>query len=146
MRLALQEAEKGGQAGEVPVGAVLVDAAGNILARAYNQTIGLTDPCAHAEILTLRAGAHAIGNYRLVDTTLYATIEPCLMCMGALIHARVAQLVFGAHDPRWGGAGSLYDFSGDKRLNHRVKVTGGVGEDEARRLMQEFFRQRRRQR
>ncbi len=146
MRLALQEAEKGGQAGEVPVGAVLVDAAGKVLASTHNQTIGLTDPCAHAEILALRAGAHAIGNYRLVGTTLYVTIEPCLMCMGALIHARVAHLVFGAPDPRWGGAGSLYDFSGDERLNHRVQVTGGIGEDEARQLIQDFFRRRRRQR
>ncbi len=143
MRLALQEAEKGRQAGEVPVGAVLVAGSGKILAGAHNQTIGRTDPCAHAEVLALRAGARALGNYRLLDTTLYVTIEPCLMCMGALVHARVARLVFGAPDPRWGGAGSLYDFSSDERLNHRMEVIGGIGEAEARQLMQEFFRQKR---
>jgi tRNA(adenine34) deaminase len=145
MQLALQEAEKGGQEGEVPVGAVLVAGSGKILAKAHNQTIWRTDPCAHAEVLAMRAGARAIGNYRLLDTTLYVTIEPCLMCMGALIHARVAGLFFGAPDPRWGGAGSLYDFSSDGRLNHRVEVIGGIGQDEARQLMQDFFRQKRRE-
>ena len=146
MQLALEEAEKGGQEGEVPVGAVLVAASGEILASAHNQTIGRVDPSAHAEMQAMRAGARAVGNYRLLDTTLYVTIEPCLMCMGALIHARVARLVFGAPDPRWGGAGSLYDFSRDERLNHRVEVTAGIGEGRARQLMQAFFRQKRRQR
>jgi len=143
MLLALEEAEKAGQKGEVPVGAVLVSQSGKILARSHNQSIGRIDPCAHAEILVLRAGARSIGNYRLLNTALYVTIEPCLMCMGALIHARVAGLFFGAGDPRWGAAGSLYDFSGDHRLNHRVAVTGGLRESEARQLMQDFFRQKR---
>jgi tRNA(adenine34) deaminase len=143
MLLALEEAEKAEQAGEVPVGAVLVAKSGEILARSYNQTIARVDPCGHAEILALRAGARTIDNYRLLDTTLYVTIEPCLMCMGALIHARVAGVVFGARDPRWGGAGSLYDFSRDDRLNHRVEVTGGILGTEARQLIQGFFRRKR---
>ena len=143
MLLALEEAEKAGLAGEVPVGAVLVAKSGEILAKSYNQTIARIDPCGHAEILALRAGARAVDNYRLLDTTLYVTIEPCLMCMGALIHARVARLVFGARDPKWGGAGSLYDFSRDDRLNHRVEVIGGIRETDARQLIQDFFRRKR---
>ncbi len=143
MQLALQEAEKAGQIGEVPVGAILVSEDGEILAAAHNQTIHRADPTAHAEILALREAARAIGNYRLPNTTLYATVEPCIMCMGAIVHARISQLVFGAADPRWGAAGTLYNFAEDRRLNHQVKITAGVCAQDCRRLMQDFFRSKR---
>ena len=143
MRIAIDEAKKAGQKGEVPIGAVLVAESGNILAVAHNRTIGMSDPAGHAEILALRAAARKLMNYRLLNTRLYVTIEPCMMCMGAAIHARVAEVVFGAKDPKWGAAGSLYDFSMDRRLNHQVRVVRGVCEDESRRLMQDFFRHRR---
>lgn len=143
MQLALREARKAGGAGEVPVGAVLVGGTGELLAAAFNRTIGLTDPTGHAEILALREAARTVGNYRLLNTTLYVTIEPCIMCMGALVHARVAGVIFGAPDPGWGGAGSLYDLPQDRRLNHRITVAGGVCAAECRALMQNFFRARR---
>jgi tRNA(adenine34) deaminase len=143
MRLALQEAKKAGQSDEVPVGAVLVSEAGEVLAAARNRTIELCDPTAHAEVIALREAAGKIRNYRLVNTTLYVTIEPCPMCMGALIHARVARLVFGAMDLKWGAAGSLYNLAQDRRLNHRVEVIAGVCEPECRGLVQEFFRRKR---
>jgi tRNA(adenine34) deaminase len=143
MRRALDEAQKAGQTGEVPIGAVLVDAAGEMLASARNRTIGLADPTAHAEMLALRAAARKMGNYRLLHTTLYVTIEPCVMCMGALIHARVARIVFGARDPHWGAAGSLYDFAADTRFNHRPEMVEGVLAEPCRRLIQAFFRARR---
>lgn len=104
MNLALEEAKKAGQKAEVPIGAVLVAESGDILSRSHNQTISLGDPTAHAEILTLRDAAQKVLNYRLLSTTLYVTIEPCIMCMGAIVHARVARVVFGAHDPKWGAA------------------------------------------
>ncbi len=116
MRLALQEAKKAGQFDEVPVGAVLVSEAGELLAAARNRTIELCDPTAHAEVIALREAAGKTRNYRLLNTTLYVTIEPCPMCMGALVHARVARLVFGAKDPKWGAAGSLYNVAQDRRL------------------------------
>jgi len=143
MDMALEAAEKAGQSGEVPVGAVLVAQSGRILARAHNQTIQRVDPSAHAEILALREGSLKVDNYRLLGTTLYATIEPCLMCMGAILHARLKRLVFGAPDPKWGGAGSLYDFSRDRRLNHRLEIVAGVRKKEAQQLMQDFFHRRR---
>jgi tRNA(adenine34) deaminase len=143
MRLALIEAEKAGQIDEVPVGALLVSARGEILAAAHNQTITLTDPTAHAEILVLRSAAIKINNYRLLDSTLYVTVEPCSMCMGALIHARVATLVYGAKDPKWGAADSLYRIGSDQRHNHRIEVVAGVLEAECRELMQRFFRAKR---
>jgi tRNA(adenine34) deaminase len=143
MRLALQEAKKAGQVDEVPVGAVLVSEAGAVLAAARNRTIELGDPTAHAEVITLREAAGKIRNYRLLNTTLYVTIEPCPMCMGALIHARVARLVFGAKDPKWGAAGSLYNLAKDRRLNHQIEVIAGVCEPECRDLVQEFFRRKR---
>ena len=143
MQLALVAAEKAGQRGEVPVGAVLVAGSGEALAVCGNRTIELSDPSAHAEILALREGARRIGNYRLVGTTLYATIEPCIMCMGAAVHARIARLVFGAPDPRWGAAGSMYNFCSDSRLNHCIETTGGIMEDACRTLIQKFFRRRR---
>ncbi len=143
MRLALKEAEKAVQKSEVPIGAVIIDEKGNILSNAHNQTIELADPTAHAEILAMREAAQKIQNYRLLNTTLYVTVEPCIMCMGAMIHARISNLVFGAYDSKWGAAGSLYNFSNDSRLNHQIEVIGGVCEDACRTLMQSFFRIRR---
>jgi tRNA(adenine34) deaminase len=143
LKLALKEAEKAGQIGEVPIGAILVSEHGTVLSTAYNRTIELADPTAHAEILALRDAAKKVNNYRLLNTTLYITIEPCMMCMGAIVHARVANVVFGAGDPKWGAAGSLYDFSEDDRLNHRVAITRGVCEQECQSLMQDFFRAKR---
>ena len=143
MRQALAEAEKAGQRGEVPVGAVLVAEDGTVLAAAGNRTIELADPSAHAEMLTIRAAAQRAGNYRLPGTTLYATVEPCIMCMGAAVHARIARLVFGAPDPKWGAAGSMYNFCTDSRLNHCIETTAGVLADECRELIQAFFRARR---
>lgn len=140
---ALAQARLALSAGEVPVGAVLVAADGAILARAHNLPISLNDPTAHAEVLALRQGAERQGNYRLPGTTLYVTIEPCLMCTGALILARVARVVFGAADPKAGACVSLYRLPEDRRLNHRFAVTAGVREAECRELMQEFFRLRR---
>ena len=139
MELALNEAKKAGQIGEVPVGAILVSENGEILSAAHNQTIKLADPTAHAEILTLRKAALEINNYRLLNTTLYVTVEPCIMCMGAIVYARISRVVFGAPDPKWGAAGSLYNFAADDRLNHRVDIITGVCAEDCRRLMQDFF-------
>ena len=144
MEMALVEAEKAGQRDEVPVGAILVDKSGDVLAAAHNLTISMADPTAHAEILVLREAAHIINNYRLLDTYLYVTVEPCIMCMGAIIHARVTRVVFGAPDPRWGAAGSIYNFAKDERLNHQPEIIGGVCEDQCRELIQTFFRIKRR--
>jgi len=143
MDLAIEQAHKAQQAGEVPVGAVLLAADGRILARAYNRSIGLHDPTAHAEMLAIRRAAAQLRNYRLLSTTLYVTIEPCVMCMGAVIHARIGTVVFGTHDPKWGAAGSLYHFAADHRLNHQPAVVGGVRADQCRALIQNFFQQRR---
>ena len=143
MRLALSEAKKAGQMGEVPIGAILVSENGKILSSTHNRTIDLADPTAHAEILALREAALKINNYRLLNTTLYVTVEPCIMCMGAIVHARISKLVFGTGDPKWGAAGSLYNFAEDDRLNHRVAITNGVCQQECLRLMQEFFRGKR---
>jgi tRNA(adenine34) deaminase len=140
---ALAAAREAGAAGEVPVGAVLVGEGGAILARAFNQPLTLNDPTAHAEVLALRAAAQALGNYRLPGVSLYVTIEPCLMCLGALLQARVRRLVFGAPDPKAGACVSLYRLPEDPRLNHRLEVTGGVREAECRALLQEFFQARR---
>jgi tRNA(adenine34) deaminase len=143
MKIALAEAKKAGQIGEVPVGAILVSENGDILSAAHNQTIKLADPTAHAEILALRKAALEVNNYRLLNTTLYVTVEPCIMCMGAIVHARISRVVFGATDPKWGAAGSLYNFATDDRLNHRVEITPGVCAQDCRRLMQDFFRAKR---
>jgi tRNA(adenine34) deaminase len=142
MRLALAEAEKALLAGEVPVGAVVVRG-GEVIASAHNGPVGLRDPSAHAEILALRRAAAAEGNYRLAGTTLYVTIEPCLMCAGALIHARVSRLVFGAPDPKGGAVVSLYGVLQDGRLNHRVEVTGGVLREACSEILSRFFREKR---
>jgi len=143
MKEALLEAAKGFDEGEVPVGAVVADLAGSIVARAHNQPISLNDPCAHAEILALRQAGIFHKNYRLEGATLVVTIEPCLMCIGAAMHARIARLVFGAPDPKGGAAGSLYNVPADLRLNHRIEVVPGVLGEECRKLMQEFFQMRR---
>jgi tRNA(adenine34) deaminase len=143
MEQALIEARKGLEMGEVPVGAVLAGSEGEILARSCNQPIYLKDPTAHAEILTLRKGGEVRNNYRLQDTTLVVTIEPCVMCMGAALNARIERLVFGTFDPKAGAAGSLYDMAQDKRLNHRIEVISGIMEKECKNLLQDFFRMRR---
>jgi tRNA(adenine34) deaminase len=128
--------------GEVPVGAVLI-AGGEVLAETWNRCIALEDPTAHAEMLALRAGGKALGNYRLPDTTLYVTLEPCAMCAGAMVHARVARLVYGAKDPKTGAAGSVFDLVRSPALNHRIEVTAGVLAGECAAQLQTFFRARR---
>jgi tRNA(adenine34) deaminase len=143
MKLALNQAKKAGQKSEVPIGSILVSESGEILSASHNQTVSLADPTAHAEIITLRKAAQKIMNYRLLSTTLYVTIEPCIMCMGAIVHARVSRVVFGAHDPKWGAAGSLYNLADDTRLNHRPEIIQGICEDECRTLIQDFFREKR---
>ena len=143
MQLAIDQAVIAGDKNEVPVGAVLISSEGEVLAAAYNKVITHSDPTAHAEIQVLRHYSRQISNYRLLNTTLYATIEPCLMCMGAIIHARVAKVVFGAGDAKWGAAGSLYDFAADRRLNHHPEVVSGVCQETCRVLIQDFFRTRR---
>ena len=143
MELALAQAQKAGQMNEIPVGALLVAQSGDILSADHNRVIALADPTAHAEILSLRSAAQKISNYRLLNTTLYVTIEPCLMCMGAIIHARVTRVVFGAPDPKWGAGGSLYNFTMDNRLNHQPQMVRGICEDECKALLQDFFRKKR---
>jgi tRNA(adenine34) deaminase len=142
MRIALGHATAAGAAGEVPVGAVLVRGE-DVIASGANKPIASHDPTAHAEIQVLRAGGQALGSYRLNDTTLYVTLEPCVMCASAIVHARVRRLVFGAWDARAGGAGSITNVFALPGLNHRVDVFGGVLMDECARLLQEFFAPRR---
>jgi tRNA(adenine34) deaminase len=142
MRVALEEAAAAEARGEVPVGAVVV-IDDRVVARAGNRTVTDCDPTAHAEILALRAAASVVRNHRLAGATLYATVEPCAMCMGAALHARVAHLVYGCADPKGGAAGTLFDLASDPRLNHRIAVTAGVAESECRDLLQAFFRARR---
>jgi tRNA(adenine34) deaminase len=142
MRVALARARAAAAAGEVPVGAVLVRAEA-IIGSGYNSPISSHDATAHAEIAALRAGGQALGSYRLVDTTLYVTLEPCVMCAAAMVHARVRRLVFGAWDARAGGAGSVIDVFALPGLNHRVDVFGGVLMDECALLLREFFAERR---
>lgn len=142
MRAALSAAQSAAAAGEVPVGAVLVHG-DRIIASGANRPIAACDPTAHAEIETLRAGARARGDYRLAGTTLYVTLEPCLMCAAAIVHARVQRLVFGAFDPRVGAAGSLIDAFALPGLNHRVDVFGGVLDGDCAALLGQFFATRR---
>ena len=142
MEQALRQAEHAGQLGEVPIGAVLV-ADNDIVAAAGNSPILDSDPTAHAEIKVIREAARKLGNYRLTGTTLYVTLEPCIMCMGAIIHSRIERLVFGAIDPKTGGAVSQYQVGTDRKLNHLLDITGGVLEEQCSRLLVEFFRNRR---
>jgi len=144
MDLALEEARRAEKAGEVPVGAIIVNDTGEVVAHGFNQPISTHDPTAHAEIVAMRAASRAIGNYRLTGLTLYCTMEPCVMCAGAIVHARIQRLVYGAPDPRAGAAGSIYNVLADSRLNHQVAIVAGVREDECRKLVQSFFENRRR--
>jgi tRNA(adenine34) deaminase len=138
MRQALREATKAETRGEVPIGAVIVRD-GALIASGYNQREGKQDPAAHAELIAIRKAARKLGNWRLTGTTLYVTLEPCTMCMGAIILARIDRVVFGCHDPKGGAAGSLYDFSCDQRLNHQVTVTTGIREQECSQRLSAFF-------
>ncbi len=142
MRRALALAACAEAEGEVPVGAVLV-AGGEVIAETWNRCITLSDPAGHAEVLALRAGGQALGNYRLPGATLYVTLEPCAMCAGAMVHARIARLVYGAADPKTGAAGSVFDLVRAPELNHRVEVTAGVLGDECGALLRAFFLARR---
>jgi tRNA(adenine34) deaminase len=142
MRAALAEAKVAGQANEVPVGAVVVRN-GEIISRGLNRPIQDADPTAHAEILALRAAAAEEKNYRLNGATLYVTLEPCPMCVGAMLHARIDRLVFGAYDPKSGAAGSVIDLCEDRRLNHQVEVNGGLMEEQCAGLLKQFFESRR---
>ena len=142
MELAVQEALQASQAGEVPVGAVLVQD-GEVVARDHNRPISLNDPTAHAEILALRAGAARMGNYRLSGCELYVTIEPCLMCVGAIVQSRISRLIFGARDEKGGAVKSLYHILEDPRLNHRVQVIEGVLGEQCQEIIQAFFSARR---
>ena len=143
MKVALAEADRARKKGEVPIGAVLVAHNHQVLAAAHNLTITLKDPTAHAEILALRSAAAKIGNYRLLNTILYVTVEPCPMCMGAVIHARVSRVIFGTRDPKWGAAGSLFNFAADRRFNHQPEIIEGICKADCKSLIQEFFRQQR---
>jgi tRNA(adenine34) deaminase len=142
MKIALTEAEDAYRRGEVPVGAVLVRE-GNILAQAHNSPIANNDPSAHAEMLVLRQAAEKIGNYRLAGTELYVTLEPCIMCAGAIVHARLSRVIFGARDPKCGAVVSLYNILDDKRLNHQVRITEGILSQECGEIMSRFFQEKR---
>jgi len=142
MEMALDEARNADRAGEVPVGAVIV-VDDSVVARAFNEPISTRDPTAHAEMVVLREAARVVGNYRLSAATMYCTLEPCMMCAGAMIHARLAKLVFGALDPKAGSAGSIYNVLTDPRLNHRVEVVPGVRQSECSALLRDFFSRRR---
>lgn len=142
MRLALDEAQVGAAEGEVPVGAVVV-LDGSVIARAHNRPIGTHDPCAHAEVLALREAGQAVSNYRLGGTTLYVTLEPCPMCVYAMIHARVARCIFGASDTKTGAMGGAIDLRALYPWNHRIDVEGGVMQEESAEMLRQFFRARR---
>ena len=142
MRAALELAAQAGDSGEVPVGALVVRD-GRIVGRGYNTPIAASDPTAHAEIVALRDAARSLKNYRLAGCTLYVTLEPCAMCAGAIQHARISRLVFGAADPKTGACGSVVDLFADPRLNHHATVQGGVLADASANVLQEFFAHRR---
>ena len=142
MRAALELAAQAGDSGEVPVGALVVQD-GRIVGRGYNTPIAASDPTAHAEIVALRDAACSLGNYRLAGCALYVTLEPCAMCAGAIQHARISRLVFGAADPKTGACGSVVNLFADPRLNHHATVQGGVLADASGRVLQEFFARRR---
>jgi tRNA(adenine34) deaminase len=142
MQVAIELAKQASENGEVPVGAIIVKD-GEIIGRGSNAPIGLHDPSAHAEILAMRDAAKHIGNYRLVDCTLYVTLEPCAMCSGAIQHARIANLVYGASDPKTGACGSVVDLMAEEKLNHHTSVRGGVLAEETATLLSDFFKQRR---
>jgi tRNA(adenine34) deaminase len=143
MRQALACAREAEVLGEVPVGAVIADGGGAVIARAANAPIARHDPTAHAEMLALRAAGRTLGNYRLPGCVLYVTLEPCAMCVGALVHARVARIVYGAPDPKTGACGSAFDLASSSKMNHRIEVTGGVLAEESAALLKQFFAARR---
>lgn len=145
MRLAMDQALNASLHGEVPVGAVLVKD-GRVIATGYNHPVGSHDPSAHAEMRALRMAAEQLGNYRVGASTLYVTLEPCMMCLGAILHARVTRVVFGAHDPKTGVCGSVLNLPAHGQLNHQTQVEGGLLAEECGRLLQDFFAQRRAQR
>lgn len=142
IKIALEEAQEAYRRGEVPVGAVLV-LEGNILARTHNSPIMRNDPTAHAEILALRQAGEKFGNYRLTGAELYVTLEPCIMCAGAIIQARISRVIFGARDPKCGAVVSLYNILADKRLNHQVEITEGILPEECGEIISRFFQQKR---
>jgi tRNA(adenine34) deaminase len=143
MQQALESAREAERLGEVPVGAVIADATGAVIARAANSPIARQDPTAHAEVLALRAAGRALGNYRLPGCVLYVTLEPCTMCVGALVHARLARVIYAAADPKTGACGSVFDLAASPKLNHRLEVTGGVLAEESAALLKQFFAARR---
>jgi len=142
MKEALREAEKALQKDEVPIGAVAVYK-NQIIGRGHNQTEQLQDPTAHAEIIAITAAANALSSWRLNDVEMYVTVEPCIMCAGAMVQARIKRVIFGARDAKFGGCGSIFNILGEKRLNHRVQITAGVMENEAASLMKSFFGKKR---
>ena len=142
MRVALDLARQAWEVGEVPVGAVVVRG-DEIIGRGYNRPISAADPTAHAEVMAIRDAAQHIGNYRLTDCTLYVTLEPCTMCVGAIFHARITRLIYGAREPKTGACGSLIDLPADIRINHHLRIAGGVLAEEAGELLKKFFAQRR---
>jgi tRNA(adenine34) deaminase len=142
MDFALEEAARAQEAGEVPVGAIVVFE-GRVVGTGHNQPIAASDPTAHAEIVALRAAARTLDNYRLTGALVYVTVEPCLMCVGAMVHARIATVIYGAPEPRAGALGSMLNAHESAGLNHRLDVVSGVREDECRAMMQAFFRDRR---
>ncbi|HEY0297396.1 MAG TPA: tRNA adenosine(34) deaminase TadA [Bordetella sp.] len=144
MALALEQARLAGAAGEVPVGAIVADADGFVLGAGYNRTITDSDPTAHAEIVALRDAAARLGNYRLPGLSLYVTLEPCVMCMGAMLHARLARVVFGADDPKTGACGSVLDVGAVEKINHHTAIRGGVMAEPCGDILRGFFRERRR--
>ena len=142
MALAIKQAVKADNEGEVPIGAVLIKD-GQLIAQTHNQPISTNDATAHAEIQLLRAAGNHQKNYRLIDTTIYVTLEPCAMCLGAMMHARIARIVFGAFDPKTGVCGSRADLATESFFNHEVEISGGVLEKECKELLQSFFKSRR---
>ncbi|MGQ0286458.1 tRNA adenosine(34) deaminase TadA [Pasteurellaceae bacterium 22721_9_1] len=145
MQYALSLADKAQSLGEIPVGAVLVDENGDIIAEGWNCSISQHDPTAHAEIIALRKGAAKIQNYRLLNTTLYVTLEPCTMCAGAILHSRIKRLVFGAYDYKTGAVGSRFHFFDDYKMNHFLTITGGILAEKCGQKLSDFFKQRREQ-
>ena len=146
MMLALEQARKAEACGEVPVGAVIVDQAQKIIAQGFNQPISTCDPSSHAEMNAIRMACSYMNNYRLPGASLYVTIEPCIMCMGGIIHARIQRLVFGAADPKWGAAVSLYRMGEDSRLNHHPEIIQGICEEQTKAIIKGFFEKKRRHR
>jgi tRNA(adenine34) deaminase len=140
MRMALEQAARSAVIGEVPIGAVLVHE-GRVLAQSHNYREAWQDPTAHAEMIVIREGAKALGRWRLIDSTLFVTLEPCAMCLGAMVLARIPRLVFGARDPKAGACGSVLDFACEPRLNHRINVVAGILEEESQRMLTEFFKE-----